>query len=164
MEGFIAMAGTYLTAENIAWFLGAVIGMEQALAYTKIIKSNSSLELIWNILKYIYALCPKKAGRIGLPVLLLAISIGCASLPPVEDIRKDIDGAEVALVVVEELVTELSKDGVTAPDNIKELVKGVVVARELLDAAKVFIQEGNRSDAIEKLIAFTKLMLKMEKQ
>lgn len=164
MEGFISMAGSYLTAENIAWFLGAVVGVEQTLAYTKIIKSNSSLELAWNILKYIYALRPKKAGRIGLPVLILAISIGCASLPPVEDLRKDIEAAEVSLIVVEEVVAELSMSGVTVPDNIKELVKGVVVARELLDAAKVFIREGNRSDAIEKLVAFTKLMLKLEKQ
>ena len=101
MEGFIAIAGTYLTAENIAWFLGAVVGMEQTLAYTKIIKSNSSLELAWNIFKYIYELLPKKAGRTVLPVLLLIISIGCASLPPVEDLRKDIELAEMTLIVVE---------------------------------------------------------------
>ena len=164
MEGFIAMAGAYLTAENIAWFLGAVLGMEQALAYTKIIKSNSSLELIWNVLKYIYENLSKKAGRTLLPVLLLAISIGCASLPPVEDLREDIELAEKTLVVVEEIVAELSVSGVTVPDNIKELVKGVVVARELLEAAKVFTREGNRADAVETLIAFTKIMVEIKKE
>ena len=142
MEGFIAMAGTYLTAENIAWVLGAVIGMEQALAYTKIIKSNSSLELIWNILKYIYENLSKPAARIVLPVLLLAISIGCASLPPVEDLREDIELAEKTLVVVEEIVAELSVSGVTVPDNIKELVKGVVVARELLERQRSLSRKG----------------------
>ena len=164
MEGFIAMAGTYLTAENIAWFLGAVVGMEQTLAYTKIIKSNSSLELAWNVLKYIYKNLPKKAGRTVFPVLLLVISIGCASLPPVEDLRKDIDRAEVALVVLEEIVAELSMSGITAPDNIKELVKGVMLARELLEAAKVFTREGNRANAVETLIAFTKIMLEIKKE
>lgn len=164
MEGFIAMAGTYLTAENIAWALGAALGLEQVLGFTKTIKSSSSLELAWNVLKYIKNNLPKKAGRIGLPVLLLAIFIGCASLPPVEDLRKDIDGAEVALMVVEEIVAELSMDGITAPDNIKELAKGVVVARELLEAAKVFTREGNRADAVETLIAFTKIMLEIKKE
>ena len=164
MQKLIAMAGTYLTAENIAWFLGVVLGLEQVLGFTKAIKSSSSLELAWNVLKYIKNNLPGKAGRIGLPVLLLAISIGCASLPPAEDIRKEIDRAEVSLVVVEEIVAELSMSGVTVPDNIKELVKGVVAARELLEAAKVFNREGNRADADETLAAFTKLMLKMEKQ
>ena len=164
MEGFISMAGTYLTAENIAWVLGAALGLEQILGFTKIIKSNSSLEFAWNVLKSIYNNLPKKAGRTVLPVLLLAISIGCASLPPVEDLRKDIDRAEVALVVVEEIVAELSMAGITAPDNIKELVKGVVVARELLEAAKVFTREGNRADAVETLIAFTKIMLEIKKE
>lgn len=164
MQGFIGMAGTYLTAENIAWFLGAVLGMEQFLAFTRIVKSNSSLELGWNVLKYIHKNLPKKAGRISLPVLLLAISIGCTSLPPVEDIRKDIELAEMTLVVVEEIVAELSMSGVTSPDNIKELVKGTLTARALIEAAKVFIKEGNRPDAVKALITFTKIMLEIKKE
>jgi len=164
MKEFIVMAGTYLTAENIAWFLGAVVGMEQTLAYTKIIKSNSSLELGWNVLKYIYDLWPKKAGRVGLPILLLGISVGCSSLPPVEDLRKDIELAEMTLVVVEEIVAELSTSGVTSPDNIKELVKGTVTARALIEAAKVFLQEGNRADAVKAMITFAKTMLEIKKE
>ena len=164
MEGFIAMAGTYLTAENIAWFLGAVLGMEQTLAYTKIIKSNSSLELIWNIFKYVKENLSKKAGRTVLSCLLMFMLIGCASLPPVEDIREDIERAEVALVVVEEIVAELSMDGVTAPDNIEELTKGTVKARALLEAAKVFINDGNRPDAVKAMITFAKIMLEIKKE
>ena len=33
MESFIAMAGTYLTAENIAWVLGVVLGLEQVIRF-----------------------------------------------------------------------------------------------------------------------------------
>lgn len=164
MESFIVKAGAYLTAENIAWVLGAALGLEQALGFTKIIKSNSSLELAWNVLKYIYKNLPKKAGRTILPVLLLAISVGCSSLPPVEDIRKDIELAEMTLVVVEEIVAELSTSGVTSPDNIKELVKGTVTARALIEAAKVFLKEGNRADSVKAMITFTKTMLEIKKE
>lgn len=164
MKEFIAMAGTCLTAENIAWFLGAVIGMEQALAYTKIIKSNSSLELAWNIFKYIYELWPKKAGRVALPLLLLVISVGCSSLPPVEDLRKDIESAEEILISVEEIVTELSMSGITIPADIKEMVKEIAKARELLESAKVFLKDGNRADAVKAMITFTKTMLEIKKE
>lgn len=164
MKEFIAMAGTYLTAENIAWFLGAVLGMEQVLASTRIIKSNSSLELVWNVIRYIHKNLPGKAGRTFLPVLLLVISIGCASLPLVEDLRKDIEIAEMTLIVVEEIVAELSTFGVTSPDNIKELVTGTVTARALIEAAKVFLKEGNRPDAVKAMIRFAKIMLEIKKE
>ncbi|MBW2644559.1 MAG: hypothetical protein JRE23_00015 [Deltaproteobacteria bacterium] len=164
MKEFIALAGIYLTAENIAWFLGAVFGLEQMLAYTKAIKSNSSLELVWNIFKYIYEFWPKKAGRVVLPILLLVISIGCTTLPLVEDLREDIELAETTLVVVEGIVAELLVSGVTSPDNIDEMVKGTVKARELIEAAKVFLKEGNRADAVEAMIKFAKIILEIKKE
>lgn len=119
METMIALMETYLTPENIGWALGLALGLEQMLGFSKIIKSNSSLELAWNVLKFIHKSLKKKEGRTLLPILLLAVTLGCASLPPVEDIREKLDVAELTLVAVNEIATELELEGIASTEDVK---------------------------------------------
>ena len=163
MEAIIASVGTYLTPENIVWALGVALGLEQVLGFTKIIKSNSSLELAWNVLKFINRNLKKKDTRTILPVLLLAVTLGCASLPPAEDIREQLDVAEVTLTVVEEIAEELELEGIASTRDVEKLLEGTKGARVLVEAARVLLNEGNRKDAVTTLIKLNRLIIDLQR-
>jgi hypothetical protein len=162
METIIASVGTYLTSENIAWALGMALGLEQVLGFTKVIKSNSSLELVWNVLKFINKNLKKKDGRTLLPILLMAVTLGCATLPPVEDIRDKLDMAEVTLVLVEELAAELDLEGIVSTKDIEKLKDGTTKAKALIESARLLLDEGNRKDAVTTLIKLNRLIIDLE--
>ena len=163
MEAIIAIVGTYLTPENIVLALGVALGLEQFLGFSKIIKSNSSLELAWNVLKFIHKSLKKKEGRTLLPILLLAVSIGCASLPPVEDIWEQLDVAEVTLVVVEEIAAELELEGIASTKDVEKLRDGTAKITALIKAARVLLDEGNRKDAVTTLIKLNRLIIDLQR-
>ena len=163
MENFIATVGSYLTPENIAWFLGAAVGLEQVLGFTKIIKSNSSLELGWNLMKFVARYAKEKKNQVSMLICILLLS-ACASLPPVDDIREQLDAAEITLVVVEEIAAELEIEGIATPGDVEKLNGLTNKVRTLIETASLILDEGNRKDAIATLIKLNRLIVDLQRE
>ena len=113
--------------------------------------------------KLFTVLLKSKALQRFLPVLILAASLGCASLPPVEDIREQLDVAEVTLVVVEEIAAELELEGIASTKDVEKLRDGTAKITALIKAARVLLDEGNRKDAVTTLIKLNRLIIDLQR-
>lgn len=113
--------------------------------------------------KLFTALLKSRALQRLLPVLMLAVSLGCASLPPVEDIRGQLDVAEVTLVVVGELAAELELEGIASAKDVEKLKKGTKKVTALIKAARSLLDEGNRKDAVTTLIKLNRLIIDLQR-
>lgn len=114
--------------------------------------------------KLFTVLLKSKSLQRFLPVLMLAVTLGCASLPPVEDIREQLDVAEVTLIVVEEIAAELELEGIASTKDVKKLTDGTTKAKAFIEAARILLDEGNRKDAVKTLIKLNRLIIDLQRK
>jgi hypothetical protein len=162
MEAVLTNIGSYLTPENIAWALGMVLGLEQILGFSKLIKSNSTTELIWRILKLINSQAKKKISKAPLLVLLAFSLSHCASIEngkiSVEGIKADLETASTAIDFVKDLLPELVSESTIDSDRAERYRERLVLASALLTDAKELIEAGQGKDASIVLFKINKIM------
>jgi len=117
--------------------------------------------------KVIIALLKTELVKRILPLLILVVMFNaCAriSLPPVEDIRAQLDTAEITLVAVDQIALELELSGVADTDDVAEVRGKVEEARALIATARVFLSAGERKDAVAALIEVNRLLVDLKRK
>ena len=162
METVLATAGSYLTPENIAWALGMALGLEQVLGFSKLIKSNSTTELLWRILKLINSHIKKKGSKAAL-LILLAFSLSyCASIDNgkinIEGIKADLETASITIDFVKDLLPMLEAESTIDSDRAERYRERLAAASDLLTDAKELIEAGQGKDALIVLFKINKIL------
>ena len=162
METVLATAGSYLTPENIAWALGMALGLEQVLGFSKLIKSNSTTELLWRILKLINSQTKKKISKAALLILLTFSLSHCASIEngkiSVEGIKSDLETASTTIDFVKNLIPELVSENTIDSDTAETYRERLAAASNLLTDAKELIEAGQGKDALIVLFKINKIL------
>lgn len=113
--------------------------------------------------KLFTALLKSKAIQRFIPLLMLAVTFACASLPPVEDIHEQLDVAEVTITGVEEIAAELELEGIVSAKDVEKLREGTAKITALIEAARILLDEGNRKDAVTMLIKLNRLIIDLQR-